>query len=438
MESIDLLTIVIGILLIAGISKRTRGTLISLPILYTLFGLFVGLVFSDLVRLSFDDPVVELIATLTLVMVLASDASRIKLKSLRSYHNLPLRLLGIGLPLTIALGAVLAAAIFGDLGIWGAVILAVILAPTDASLGESVVENPGVPGRIRQALNIESGLNDGIALPFLLLAISMGVSSEIGLGSGYFVRLTAAQIVFGILAGLVVGYLGARYIFWGLKSGWMSASFQKISWLALVLVTFGVAELIGGNGFIAAFVFGITSGNTISQEESDSLYHFAQVENTLLMLVTYIIFGMVMLAPALANFNLTILFYALLSLTVIRMLPVAISMIGTNLQPVTVLFLGWFGPRGIASILYVLTVMETENLVGKGTIYNIVMATVFISVIAHGISAAPLSDWYAKRVAALDKDGLADAETMPVSKMATRRGAPSVQSAGSGSADGSA
>lgn len=157
MESIELLAILIGILLIAGVSKRLRGTIITLPMLYTLFGLFVGLLFAGLVTLSVDDPLVHLIAELTLVLVLATDASRIKLKSLFRFHSLPLRLLGIGLPLTIVLGAVVAFILFGQLGIWGAAILAVILAPTDASLGQSVVENPKVPVRIRQALNIESG-----------------------------------------------------------------------------------------------------------------------------------------------------------------------------------------------------------------------------------------------------------------------------------------
>ncbi|MBE2223449.1 MAG: cation:proton antiporter [Anaerolineae bacterium] len=269
MASIELLAILIGILLIAGVSKRLHDTIITLPMLYTLFGLLVGYLFTDRLSLSVEDPVVHIIAELTLVFVLATDASRIKFKSLFRYHNLPLRLLGIGLPLTIVLGAVVAIILFGQLGIWGAVILAVILAPTDASLGQSVVENPRVPARIRQALNIESGLNDGIAMPFLLLAVSLEVSSEFHLGSGIFLRLVAAQISFGLLVGIVMGYLSARYIYWGLKSGWMSSGFQKICWLALALLTYGLAKFIGGNGFIAAFIFGFTSSNAISQEESE-------------------------------------------------------------------------------------------------------------------------------------------------------------------------
>ncbi len=437
MEAVELIIVVVGILLISGVSKRIRDTVVTLPMLYVLFGLGAALLFRDSFRLSYDSPVVEIIAQITLMLVLATDASRISLKTVRTSYTVPLRLLGIGLPLTMVLGAVAAAAMFGQLGIWEAAVLAVILAPTDASLGQSVVENPKVPVRIRQALNIESGLNDGFAMPFLILAISLAVSSESQVGTGYFIGLAVSQIVFGVLAGAVVGFLGARYIGWGRKSGWMSMGFEKINWLVLVLLTFGAAEVVGGNGFIAAFVFGITSGNVISAQQMKRVDDFAEVENTLLMLLTYMIFGMVMLIPALERMNVSIVFYAVLSLTVVRMLPVAISLIGVKMRPVTVLFLGWFGPRGIASILYVLTVLEVEELNGKETIITAAIITVFLSVMAHGISAAPLADWYGKHIAALDKYDAADAETVTVPEMPTRRKSVKAISGSSPPANGS-
>lgn len=437
MEAVELIIVVVGILLISGVSKRIRDTVVTLPMLYVLFGLGAALLFRDSFRLSYDSPVVEIIAELTLMLVLATDASRINLKTVRTSYTMPMRLLGIGLPLTMVLGAVAAVAVFGQLGIWEAAVLAVILAPTDASLGQSVVENPKVPVRIRQALNIESGLNDGFAMPFLILAISLAVSSETQVGTGYFIGLAVSQIVFGVLAGAMVGFLGARYIGWGRKSGWMSMGFEKINWLVLVLLTFGAAEVVGGNGFIAAFVFGITSGNVISAQQMKRVDDFAEVENTLLMLLTYMIFGMVMLIPALERMNVSIVFYAVLSLTVVRMLPVAISLIGVKMRPVTVLFLGWFGPRGIASILYVLTVLEVEELNGKETIITAAIITVFLSVMAHGISAAPLADWYGKHIAALDKYDAADAETVTVPEMPTRRKSVKAISGSSPPANGS-
>jgi NhaP-type Na+/H+ or K+/H+ antiporter len=431
MDIIVVWALLVGLVLVAGVSKRIRNTAVTLPMLYVLFGLAAGVLFSDYIELTFNDPIVEVVATLTLALVLATDASRIKIQRPLSNYTLPLRLLGIGLPLTIALGAVVAAALFGQLGIWEAAVLAVILAPTDASLGQSVVSNKRVPARIRQALNIESGLNDGIAMPFLILTLSLALSTEQQLGSGIFLLITARQILFGILAGLVIGFLGARYIRWGDDSGWMSRGFQKICWLALILVAYGSAVLIGGNGFIASFVFGVISGRFTSVGEMQSLDDFAEIQNALLMLMTYILFGMVMLLPVIEVLNLTIVFYALLSLTVIRMLPVAISLLGTKLRPVSVLFIGWFGPRGIASILYVLTVVAAEDLTGRGAIYSVVMITIFMSVLAHGITAAPLSDWYGKRIAELDKKGAADSEMRPVPEMPTRAGtAPLVVASG--------
>jgi NhaP-type Na+/H+ or K+/H+ antiporter len=420
MESIDLIIVLLGVVLIATVSKRIDNTIITLPMLYTLFGLFVGLVFFDFVESTLTSAVVEFIATLALVVILASDASRIKLRRYSAFQSLPLRLLAIGLPLTIVLGAIVAAVIFGELSIWVAFILAVILAPTDASLGESVVDNLKVPVRIRQAINIESGLNDGIALPFLMLFIALAEQTQTG--EGEFLLFLGGQIGLGLLIGAVMGYLSGRYLTWGLESGWMSPLYRALGAVALLLLTYGVTELVGGNGFIASFVFGIVAGNLFNPPEGESIYSFAKVEYTGLLLMTYIFFGMVMLVPALKNINLTVVVYALLSLTVVRMLPVALSLIGTKLKPITVLFTGWFGPRGIASILYFLTVLNRHDIAGVDVIYDVVMITVFISVIAHGVSAAPLANWYGKRITELEKDGSADAETLVAPEMFTRKG----------------
>jgi NhaP-type Na+/H+ or K+/H+ antiporter len=433
MDMIVVWALLVGLVLVAGVSKRIRNTAVTLPMLYMLFGLAIGVIFSESIKLTFDDTIVEVVATLALALVLATDASRIKIQRPFSNYTLPLRLLGIGLPLTIALGAVVAAALFDQLGLWEAAVLAVILAPTDASLGQSVVSNKLVPARIRQALNIESGLNDGIAMPFLILTVSVAVSTEQQLGSGIFLLITAKQIVFGLLAGLLIGFLGARYIRWGDDSGWMLRGFQKICWLALIMVAYGSALLIGGNGFIAAFVFGIVSGRYMSVREMQSLDDFAEIENALLMLMTYILFGMVMVLPAFERLNLTVVLYAILSLTAIRMIPVAVSLLGTKLRSVSVLFIGWFGPRGIASILYVLTVVAAEDLAGRDTIYTVVMVTIFMSVLAHGLTAAPLSDWYGKRIAELDKKGTADSEMKPVPEMPTRVGTAPVAIVNNGS-----
>jgi NhaP-type Na+/H+ or K+/H+ antiporter len=402
MESLGLLAIVVCILLAASISRRVQNTIITLPMLYTFFGILLGGLVLDVIPLTPEDGLVELIAELTLVIVLATDASRIDLRGLFRDHNLPARLLGIGLPLTMIFGTIAAVLIFTELNFWEAAILGVVLSPTDASLGQSVVSNPKVPVRIRQTLNIESGLNDGIALPFLLLAIAMADSEVLFHNPFEFLLSVLVQIALGIAAGLAVGYVGTRFIQWGRSSGWMSRIYQKLSALALILLAYGLAELIGGNGFIAAFCFGLASTNFAGNEESEDLFEYAETEVTIFMLLTFLLFGAVMLPPAIEAINPEIVLYVVLSLTLVRMVSVAISMVGEKVRPVTTLFLGWFGPRGIASILYIFIVLESENLPGLELIYSVAMITVLFSIYAHGITASPLSNRYGSRIEAVE------------------------------------
>ncbi len=399
--TVTIVAILICVLLAAAISQRIQGTIITLPMVYTVLGLILSGRILGIVNFDLESELVRIVAELTLVLVLATDASRIDVRTLIKDHSLPIRLLGIGLPLMMIFGTIVAAILFAELDFWEAAVLAVILSPTDASLGQAVVTNPRVPVRIRQSLNVESGLNDGIAMPFLLLALSLAVAEENSLGPGYWIGLALAQIGFGVLAGAIIGFLGGRFIEWGQHSGWMSKEFQKISILALALLAFGVAELVGGNGFIAAFVMGVTAANTTRKEDTEMLYEYAEVEVQGLMLLTFmVVFGAVMLPLALDHFTGAMLLYAILSLAMIRFLSVLVSMIGTRVRPVTTAFLGWFGPRGVASILYIFTVLE-EDLADEALIYNVVMLTVLISIFVHGITAAPGAKWYAKIVEAV-------------------------------------
>jgi NhaP-type Na+/H+ or K+/H+ antiporter len=359
-----------------------------------------------------------------------------RLAEIKKHHSMPWRLLLVAVPLMVVLGTGVGVILFGGLSLWVAAVLAVSLAPTDDDLAPYAMDNPGVPVRVRQALNIEGGLEDGILLPLLLAVIALATSTEAGIGEGAVFRFTLGHLAYGVLAGAVMGYLGARYIDLGVKSGWMSSRFQKICWLALVLLTYGAAELIGGNGFIAAFVFGITSGNALSRRDTGGLYDFSETENTLLMLVTYMLLGMVMLPPALKQIDATMVVYALLSLSVVRMLPVAISMIGANLKPESVLFLGWFGPRGIPSILYIFTILGADQTAVRDKILYTAMVTIFFSIILHGLSAAPLSNWYAKRIATYDTADLTRAEKKAAPELPLRNGVTSVQTTAAGPGDG--
>ena len=416
-ESVALVSVLLCVLIAAAISKRIQGTIITLPMVYTVLGLILSGRALGVIELDLERELIRIIAEVTLILVLATDASRINLRMLMRDHSLPQRLLVIGLPLMMIFGTLAAAMLFTELTFWEAAVLAVILTPTDASLGQAVVTNPMVPVRIRQTLNVESGLNDGIAMPFLLFALNLAIAEESPLGQSHFLSLALTQIVFGILAGLIVGFLGGRFVEWGQRSGWMSKAFQKISLLALSLLAYGAAELVGGNGFIAAFMMGMTAGNTTGKEETEPLYEYAEVEVQGLMMLTFmIVFGLVMLPLALDQFNGRMLLYAVLSLALFRMLAVGISLIGTKVKPMTTGFIGWFGPRGVASILYIFTVLE-EDLAGETLIYNVVMLTVLISIFAHGISAAPATKWYANRlkvVAKPEETEMLDVSEMPV------------------------
>ena len=413
---IEIVVVLLFILIAAGVSQRIEGTIITLPIVYVLLGLVLSDMGLGIINVGLDNEVVKIIAELTLVLVLATDASRISLGLVRKDHSLPMRLLAIGLPLTMVLGAVVAAILFDALTISEALILGVLLAPTDASLGQAVISNPLVPLRIRQTLNIESGLNDGIAMPFLLMAVALATAAEVG-GHGFWLGFGATQIGFGILAGLLVGFLGSYFVLWGINSGWMSPRFQKISAVVLALLAYGLANLIGGNGFIAAFVMGIAVGNLRGKKVMKRLTDHVEVEVELLILLTFmVVFGAIMLPEALRRLNWRIVLYAILSLTLVRMLPVWISMLGEKVRPVTVNFLGWFGPRGTASILYLFTVLEHEDIRGLPVIYSAAMFTVFLSVMLHGLSAAPAARWYGKIMA--DKDFIGEdapeMKTVPV------------------------
>jgi len=420
MESLGFLALLACILLAGSISRRIRGTIITLPMVYAFLGIIIGGLGLNIVELEVENRLVELIAELTLLFVLATDASRINIREVLRDHDLPLRLLGVGLPLMMIAGTICAVLIFSELSFWEAAILGILLYPTDASLGQSVVNNPKVPVRIRQALNIEGGLNDGIALPFLLLAISMATSEVVYQKPFEFFYSVLVQIFLGIIAGIIVGYLGAKFIQWGQKSGWMSRIYQKISSLVLILVVYGIAEVIGGNGFIAAFTLGLVSSNVSSPEETEDLYEHAEIPVTILMLLTFMIFGAVMLPPAIESINPSIVFYAIISLSLVRIVPVAISFISAKVQPITSLFVGWFGPRGVASILYIFIVLESESLPGLELIYAVVMVTVLFSIFAHGITAAPAAKRYGEHIKGLEHEEKAITEGKDVSEMPTR------------------
>jgi NhaP-type Na+/H+ or K+/H+ antiporter len=340
--------------------------------------------------------VIHVLAELTLVLVLFGDAARIDLRALREELGLPMRLLGIGLPLTILAGALIGKLVLPNLTWLEAAALGAILAPTDAALGQAVVSAPSVPLRIRQALNVESGLNDGIALPVVLIFAALAsMGGGEGRSAADWVQFAALQVTLGPLAGVTVAWIGGRLITWSDSREWMDGRFARLAGISLALLSFASAELIGGNGFIAAFVAGMTLGNS-QRGKCEYLYSFLEAEGQLLTLLVFLLLGLSFAWPTLAESDGNMWLYAALSLTVVRMVPVAISMIGSGLRPPSVLFLGWFGPRGLASLLFAILILEEAALPHGQLVFDVVILTVLGSVFAHGMSAAPAATWYGK------------------------------------------
>ncbi|MEK8016913.1 MAG: sodium:proton antiporter [Candidatus Parabeggiatoa sp.] len=412
--------VLLGVFVFALVSGRAQRSIITPPMVFVLFGLLLSPIALKLMPVEADNTFIHILAEVTLILVLFTDAARIDLRLLRKEHDLPVRLLLIGMPLTIVLGAMLATLMFPNLLFWECALLAAILAPTDAALGQAVVSSPKVPVRIRQTLNVESGLNDGIALPAVLIFAFLAApsSSHSGEGASYWVVFVSEQLILGPLAGIIVGLVGAKLLDLSIRFQWVNHSFRDLSVIALAFLAYFGAELIGGNGFIAAFTAGLTFGN-ITTDQCDCLYEFAESEGQLLNLLVFLFFGALMLPIVMTGTTWWIVLFCLLSLTVVRMIPVSLSLLGKHLRPETQAFVGWFGPRGLASILFVLLVVE--DVPGSETIMMVVLTTVVLSIFLHGVTANPGTHWYEWALTKCKSKGLSIAsEHQPVQEMPVR------------------
>ncbi|MFL6042466.1 MAG: cation:proton antiporter [Gaiellales bacterium] len=405
----------------AAISGRITGTPITAAMIFTAVGLLVGSEALGLVEMPPAGEAVKLLAEATLALVLFADASRIDVRVLRQELSIPLRLLGIGLPLTLVAGFVMALVVLPDLSWPEALLLAVILAPTDAALGQAVVTLPTLPSRVRQALNVESGLNDGICVPlfWIVLAIAQAKSGAIGDAAG--IRLVLEQIGYGTLAGVLAGIAAACVVLIAGGHRYVEGAWLQVIPLAAAGLAFGVADPIGGSGFIAAFVAGFVFGALRRQGGGEVEYLIEEVGDVL-SAVTFIVFGAVLLGPAIGEITWSVAVYTVLSLTVVRLVPVVISMVGTGARGPTLAFLGWFGPRGLASIVFALLVLEEGGLPHDGLILVTTYITIGLSVLAHGLTAAPLANRYAAWFATHPRDTHSPLESSEVRNVRWRFG----------------
>jgi sodium/hydrogen antiporter len=386
----------------ALVSRRLENSVLSAPLFFVAVGVVAGPHALDVVSIDVTHGTALHVAELALALLLFSDAAGVDFQALRGNASVPGRLLAIGMPATIALGMAVGAAVLTDLDFWEAAIVAAVLAPTDAALGRTVVSSPLVPARVRQALNVESGLNDGLSVPFLALFIAIAGEETLPAARDW-LQFALEQIGLGTLIGLVVGGAGAWVVERASERGLMTDVFQQFAALSLAVLAFLLADEAGGNGFIAAFVGGLAAGR-MGAVCGKHVFEFTEEEGQLLSFAVFFMFGVASL-EFLQEADWRIALYAALSLTLVRMLPVALATAGMGFRASSVLFMGWFGPRGLASIILVLVVAEeVPELPGLEAILATVTMTVLASVVLHGISAPLLSRAYARRVQRMDAD----------------------------------
>jgi NhaP-type Na+/H+ or K+/H+ antiporter len=389
------LVIVSAIFLAYGaLSRRLQGTPITAPIVFVGTGLALGAEGLGWLRLDLDQHAVSVLAEATLAVVLFTDASRIDMRLLRSEYSVPARLLGIGLPLTIVAGAIAGVAVLTTLSLAEAVVLAIVLAPTDAALGQAVVTDRALPSRIRQGLNVESGLNDGICVPLLTIALAIAETDSGETSGAHAARVVVDAIGWGVVGGLIAGVVAAYVVRVAVRRSWMDDRWIQIVPALAAAGAYGIADVRHGSGFIGAFTAGIVYGRITGPDLDPAA--FSEELGGLLNGLTLLVFGAVILGSAWSQIGVREVVYAVLSLTVVRMIPVGIAMLGSEARLPTVLFLGWFGPRGLASIVFGVVVVEAAGLPHTSELVLAVTVTVALSVAAHGLTAAPLARVYAR------------------------------------------
>lgn len=386
----QLAILAIFVFLYSVIAGRTERSMISGPMIFVAAGFVMGP--GVLGWFSGEEPhhTLRVLADLTLALCLFTDSANANLRTLEHHYGIPTRMLLIGLPGAILLGTLLALTMFGALTIFEAAALGAMLAATDAALGKAVITNKKVPSRLREGLNVESGLNDGLCVPILFVFIALELGAEEGVGSGLVIKLLAEELGIGLAVGVVLAGLGAMLLRACWRRRWVTETWVQITTVALALSCFSVAQSLEGSGYIAAFVGGLVFG-VIMGKRTHELVEPAEGIGDTLALLTWMLFGVAIVGQVFEQMTWQVFVFALLSLTVVRMLPVYASLIGTGETHASKLFLGWFGPRGLASIVFTVIVMDS-GMPGAELMAQVVVCTVFISLVLHGVSANPLAN----------------------------------------------
>lgn len=398
---LDIALLAGGALIFSCVAGRVEKSWVTGPIVFIFFGFLIGPLGLNLLSFEANADTLKLLAELTLALVLFIDAAGADLKILRKESTIPVRMLLIGLPLTLLLGFGAGVALFDQLSLLEIAILATILAPTDAALGQAVVKNQSVPANLRQGLNAESGLNDGICVPILLVFLTLAGAGaghgggEHGGGDHLALTLLAEELGIGLLVGVVLVVLTVYALRYARARNWLTHTWMQVPVVALAITCFAGAQYVGGSGFIAAFCGGLLFGHLMS-DQREELLHSAEATGDTFALITWVVFGSAVVGHSISSITWPIVIYAALSLTLIRMLPIVASLTGTGVGTEAKWFLGWFGPRGLASIVFAVIVIN-EHLPHGNVIITTTAVTIIGSIILHGITANPWANRWGRK-----------------------------------------
>jgi sodium/hydrogen antiporter len=384
--------LIVGVLLAvtAALSGVTRRSVLSISVLAVSAGIVLAA--ADLVSVNARDPGLFEIVELALILTLFSDGMFVERELLGRHWGPPARALAVALPVTMGLLALGAYLVFPDLSWAEAFLLAAILSPTDPVVTSAVVTAQRVPAMIRHTLNLESGLNDGLALPFVLFFLILATP---GGDAGSEAVELLGEAAFGAVIGIALGVIGGR-LHDRLPGGGITARYEGIYAVGFGLAAFGLADVTFGNGLIAAFVAGIALARE-EHEVPDSFIAFAENVSSIFAVITFFLFGALIVATGYEGSVWALVAFIPFALLIARPVAVMAALVGTELPRVQKLFIAWFGPKGVASMLFALLVLDRA--VAEGSlVFDVAAFVILSSIVAHGLTDTIGASWIERRM----------------------------------------
>ena len=382
------LVLTVLVLAYAVVSEQVNRRFIAPALIFMLAGMALGPFGFGVLDAGPATEGYTVLAQLALTVILFNQAAKLRLNRIRERSPVSLRLLVIGIPLTVLLSTLTAAVVLPVLPWWEAVALAAIVAPTEVALIEALLDDSRIPERVRQALSVESGFYDGFALAILLVAMGLA-SQRTDPNHTHWIQFIFSTEILSLLAGAAVGLVGGWVVTWSRRSQWMTDTWAQLATLALAFVCFQLGEWLQASGFVAAFTGGLAF-SFISRRNDDELpTQVSDATGQLLELLVFAMFGAFAVIDGWRNADWRIVLFSVLALFMVRIVAVLVALVRTSMPMSSRLFIGWFGPRGIGPLVLGLLVINRGEIERAGLIGTVGVVTVSLSLVLHSLSTAP-------------------------------------------------